>query len=97
MLSFFRRKQEPRPRLWWEENWEQVRDRYPIGRQFDYLGRKLIVAQYSWDSLHRPRPVVICEYADNYGELHEWCFEVQMFSILLGLTTTPPNNRTEER
>lgn len=92
----FRRKpkrpkpETPRPKEWWEDDWAKVKELYPVGKSFDYLGRKLVVAQYRGEllGLYGPwRPYMVCEYADDKGKLHEWCFEVEMTPLLL------PNNR----
>ena len=86
------RTPKPEPKtLWWEDRWKEVRDQYPVGRSFEYLGRNLLVAQYKWadDAMTciqygvHPMPEMVCEYADNEGILREWVFNPRMFKVLL--------------
>jgi hypothetical protein len=92
--KIFRRNPKPKPepeKLWWEDDWKKVRDLYPVGRQFAYLGRKMVVAQYKWDFVFfgiygqspPPQPYLVAEYADDKGVLREWCFNVKMTPLLL--------------
>ena len=88
LASIFRRKpneeQKPEPR-WWEADWRRVREQFPVGKQFEYLGRKLVVSQYKWEMTMYvpPNPYMVCEYEDDRGKLHEWRFEVTMMPLLL--------------
>ena len=78
----------------WEATWDKIRELYPIGCQFDYLGRKMIVVAYSFfnETAYAPfttvayapfTPCFLAEYADDTGVLHSWCFTVKMAPILL--------------
>jgi len=72
---------KPRPEpanQWWEADWAKVRAAYPVGRQFEYLGRKMVVASYSCTD---EEPCLIAEYADDRGILHKWQFTVQMLLL----------------
>lgn len=55
--------------------WKDICTKYPVGYDFEYLGRNMIVAQH----LHN---VLVCEYADNNGILHEWEFYPNMSDLL---------------
>jgi hypothetical protein len=72
---------------YWYDDWEKVKKLFPIGKQFTYLGRLMIVAQYKWDYnfyCSQPHePYFLAEYADNNGHLDEWKFTIQMIPILL--------------
>ena len=87
--KIFRRNPKPKPereKLWWEDDWHKVQDLYPVGKHFDYLGRKMVVAQHTWDfgGIYAPSiPYFIAEYADDKGRLHEWCFTTRMMPLLL--------------
>jgi hypothetical protein len=102
-MKMFARAQRPakprpapaEPKQWWQDGWDKVRAAYPIGRQFEYLGRKMVVAHYIWTKRadkefsnefteYLPMtPCLIAEYADDHGKLHEWQFTVQMMPLLL--------------
>lgn len=87
--KIFRRKpkaKREREPAWWESDWKRVRELYTVGKQFDYLGRKMVVAQFKRDfnGIYAPSyPYMVCEYADDKGKLHEWCFMLQMMPLLL--------------
>ncbi len=89
VASLFNRKPKPkteREAPWWVADWQKVRDQYPVGRSFDYLGRKMLVAQYDyeWRGMYLPpMPRMKCEYADDGGRLREWVFYPRMAALLL--------------
>jgi hypothetical protein len=80
------------PPPWWWEKWQRIEKDYPIGRSFEYLGRRLLVVAHEWDTTAFlyggwSKPQLATEYADEHGKLHEWYFHVRMFDVLL-----PPND-----
>jgi len=96
----FRRKQKPsdaeleqKINHAWENQWERIKQRYPIGKQFNYIGRTMIVVSHTeykqgitrdgWiPSSPAILPSLNCEYVDNAGKLHEWYFPVDMFDLV---------------
>lgn len=92
---FKKRKEEKKPLetekpIWWPE-WEGVRQRYPIGRKFHYLGREMVVFRHkqffpgyiSFDIyISATTPALICEYADDNGVLREWAFPMEGWKVL---------------
>ena len=87
--SLFKRHSKPeakREAPWWEADWQKVREQYPVGRSFDYLGRTMLVAQYDyeWRVMYLPpMPQMTCEYADDGGRLRKWVFYPHMSALLL--------------
>ena len=87
--SLFKRHPKPeakREAPWWEADWQKVREQYPVGRSFDYLGRTMLVAQYDyeWRVMYLPpMPQMTCEYADDGGRLRKWVFYPHMSALLL--------------
>lgn len=80
-------KQEP-PKPWWEDEWNKVKDLYPVGKVFDYLGIKMMVTSHTcqyfdYGTYFHSIPKFLSEYADKNGELHEWTFTVNKIPILL--------------
>ena len=106
--SLFKRHPKPeakREAPWWEADWQKVREQYPVGRSFDYLGRTMLVAQYDyeWRVMYLPpMPQMTCEYADDGGRLRKWVFYPHMSALLLANTPvtdaeppTPANTRAQ--
>ena len=102
--SFFKRKPKPRPPELpkepeykepplpeWFPKWEALRQAYPVGREFEYLGRKMVVTRrrpyhsgcYAWPLwVGSTMPAIIAEYADERGVIHEHAFDKQPWELL---------------
>ena len=71
---------------WWGM-WTELKDKYPVGRSFEYLGRKMIVSRHrhyfpGMGYFLPVYPEIICEYADDHGVLHEWAFPMENWKVL---------------
>ena len=96
--SFLKRKPKPEPKEpekpLWEPEWNAIKEAYPVGRKFEYLGREMIVTRLRLYSagfcrcgIYIPTtwPAVITEYADERGEIHEHAFEMSAWPILANI------------
>jgi len=84
----FKKKQEKKYEspAWWSL-WQELKEKYPVGRSFDYLGRKMIVSRHElyfpgMEYFPTQYPKIICEYADDHGVLHEWSFPIEQWKVL---------------
>jgi hypothetical protein len=82
--SWFKSDPVEPEKLWWEDEWKRVLELYPIGKQY----------KLDFNGLAQPRyPHMTCEYADDKGQLHEWCFTLQMRVLLLNMAKAPKPDR----
>lgn len=84
----FKKKKEEKytPPAWWNL-WQELKEKYPVGRSFEYLGRKMIVVKHEnyfpgMGTFSPILPSIICEYADELGVLHEWSFPLGTWKVL---------------
>lgn len=107
--SLFQRKPKPPPLKEeppaWLPQWEKVIDEYPVARQFEYLGRKMVVTRHRHYSpsyggfpgriyIRATWPAIIAEYADEHGEIHEHEFGISKWPILANTAVSQPGGKS---
>ena len=87
-------KLEPMPEWMarWQADWEKLEMAYPIGREFQYIGRTMIVTSVTRLRCYRSpfgdewtanSPRIVAEYADKEGVIREHRFEGLKWKLLL--------------
>jgi hypothetical protein len=75
----------------YQRYWDSINKKYPVGGEFEYLGRKMIIKKnfYScgWLSSFR----ITANYADDHGEIHEIIFNE---NEVKAMATQPSNAKT---
>ena len=73
--------------------WDSAFAAYPVGKSFEYLGRKMVVVEHihyrreldgcGYYYIPAQYPEIVAEYADERGEIHTHKFEVGSIEKIL--------------
>jgi hypothetical protein len=76
-------KKEPKPD-WCDEGIAALKAFRDVGQTFSYLGRTCIVTgHWEWMGIDfGPRPVLLCDYADDRGEIRQLKFNLSELPAL---------------
>jgi hypothetical protein len=93
-LKIFRKEKAEKPKTptfgeMMQPTWDAAFKAYPIGKQFEYLGRKMVVVKHGFywpgiDGHSAPSyPEINAEYADESGKIRIHKFEATTINTIL--------------